>query len=164
MSDNDTAHMGGCLCGDLQYRVNGAPLWVTACFCRFCQRATGTLGVVEPIFDVAQFAMTTGTPARYDHVSNGSGKLVHVHFCATCGTKTHLTFERWPDRLGVYAGTFDDPGWFDFTPENSKFIFLDSAVRGAMVPAGFKTFRQHAATSDGTPLEPDILDEILHIR
>ncbi len=159
-----TTHDGGCLCGGLRYRVSGDPLWVTACVCRFCQRATGALGMVEPIFDSTRFQITEGTPSRYVHVSGGSGKAVNVHFCATCGTKTHLTFERWPDRLGVYAGSFDDPGWFAFTPENSKFIFLDDAVRGAMVPAGFKVFRQHAATADGTPLEPEVLHEVLHIR
>jgi len=159
-----THHEGGCLCGGLRYRVSHDPLWVTACFCRFCQRATGALGMVEPIFDIAHFAVTAGKPVRYDHVSGGSGKLVHVHFCASCGTKTHLTFERWPDRLGIYAGTFDDPGWFEFSPENSKFIFLEDAVRGAIVPAGFKTYAQHAATAEGTPLEPEILSEFLHIR
>ncbi|WP_052249144.1 GFA family protein [Leisingera sp. ANG-Vp] len=157
-------HDGGCLCGGLRYQVAGDPLWVTACFCRFCQRATGALGMIEPIFDTAQFQLSKGDPSRYVHVSAGSGKEVNVHFCAACGTKTHLTFQRWPDRLGVYAGTFDDPGWFEFAPDNSKYIFLDDAVRGAMVPPGFKTFRQHAATADGTPLEPEILDEVLHIR
>jgi hypothetical protein len=120
--------------------------------------------MIEPIFDIGAFEITQGTPTRYVHISAGSGKEVHVHFCATCGTKTHLTFERWPDRLGVYAGTFDDPGWFDFTPDNSKFIFLDSAARRTLVPAGFKTFAQHAAAPDGTPLPPEILEEILHIR
>ncbi len=155
---------GGCLCGALRYHVTAAPLWVTACFCSFCQRATGSQGMVEPIFDLDAFAVTHGRPTRYVHVSGGSGKEVYVHFCATCGTKTHLTFERWPDRLGVYAGSFDDPGWFDFTPENSKFIFLNAATRGTLVPPGFKTFAQHAATNDGTPLEPQILDEVLHIR
>ena len=157
-------HHGGCLCGALRYRVCAAPLWVTACFCRFCQRATGASGMIEPIFDVTAFEMTQGTPARYTHVSGGSGKEVYVSFCSTCGTKTHLNFERWPDRLGIYAGTFDDPGWFEFTPENSKYIFLDEAVRGASVPAGFKVYRQHAAETDGTPIDPEILQEALHFR
>ncbi|WP_204113901.1 GFA family protein [Shimia biformata] len=155
---------GGCLCGKLRYRVTTQPLWVTACFCHFCQRATGAQGMVEPIFDIDAFEITEGTPTRYVHISGGSGKEVQVHFCATCGTKTHLTFERWPDRLGVYAGTFDDPGWFEFSPGNSKFIFLDSAARGTLVPSGFKVFREHAATPDGTPLDPEVFDEILHIR
>ncbi|SMX38904.1 GFA family protein [Maliponia aquimaris] len=153
-------HAGGCLCGALGFEVTADPLWITACFCRFCQRATGSTGVIEPIFDATAFRITKGTPARYVHVSDGSGKEVHVHFCQTCATKTHLTFERWPDRLGVYSGAFDDPGWFDFTPANSKYIFLDEAPRGTMVPAGFTCFFQHAATPDGTPQEPFVPDEV----
>ena len=159
-----THHEGGCLCGRLRYCTTGDPLWVTACFCRFCQRATGAAGLIEPIFDLPQFEMTRGTPARYVHVSAGSGKDVNVHFCDRCGTKTHLTFERWPDRLGVYAGTFDDPGWFSFTPETGKYIFVGVAVRGAVVPPGFKHYQQHAATAAGEPIEPTILQEALHIR
>jgi hypothetical protein len=158
------AHDGGCLCGRIRYRVETDPLWVTVCFCSFCQRATGSTGMVEPIFDIGAFHVTAGAPRRYAHVSGGSGKLVHVHFCPDCGTKTHLTFERWPDRLGVYAGTFDQPGWFEFSPANSKFIFLDNAARGTLVPPGFKTYGQHAAGPDGTPLEPRVLDEVLHLR
>lgn len=158
-----TPHPGGCLCGALRFHVTAPPLWVTICFCHFCQRATGALGMVEPIFDRPGFSITKGVPKVYDHVSKGSGQNVHVHFCERCGTKTHLTFDRWPDRLGVYAGAFDDPGWFDVTPENSKYIFLDSAPRGAMVPAGYKTYRQHAATADGTPLDPEIFGHILHL-
>lgn len=157
-------HEGGCLCGGVRYRVTTDPLWVTACFCHFCQRATGAQGMIEPIFDTAAFEITRGTPRVYTHVSTGSGKGVHVHFCDTCGTKTHLTFERWPDKMGIYAGTFDDPGWFEFSPDNSKFIFLDSAARGTLVPAGFKTYRQHAATADGVPLAPEVLDAVLHLR
>ena len=92
-----------------------------------------------------------------------SGKVV-VPSARTVFFTSRRTFSRWPDRLGVYAGTFDDPGWFEFTPENSKYIFLDSATFAAFVPAGFKAFRQHAATVDGTPLEPEIFDHILHLR
>lgn len=159
-----TPQPGGCLCGALRYGVIAPPLWVTACFCTFCQRATGSQGMVEPIFDTEAFSVTSGTPRRYTHVSDGSGKDVHVHFCAACGTKTHLTFERWPDRLGIYSGTFDDPGWFDFTPDNSKYIFVDEAVRGTIVPPEFKIFARHATTSDGEPLDPLILKEARHIR
>lgn len=159
-----TAQTGGCLCGGIRYRASRDPLWVTACFCRFCQRATGSQGVALPVFETQAFEVVKGTPRVYDHVSEGSGKVIHVHFCDRCGTKTHLTFERWPDRLGVYSGTFDDPGWFAFTPENSKYIFLDEAVRGTLVPAGVRTFAQHAATADGTALDPVVFDTVLHIR
>lgn len=158
------SHAGGCLCGELRYEVTGVPLGVTVCFCTFCQRATGAQGMIEPIFEIDAFRFTRGTAKRYTHVSAGSGQEVYVHFCVDCGTKTHLTFARWPERLGVYAGTFDDPGWFAFTPENSKYIFVDDAARGTLVPAGFRTFGQHATTADGTPLDPVILDEVFHLR
>lgn len=159
-----TIHQGGCLCGALRYETVAEPLWVTVCFCHFCQRATGAQGMVEPIFDTLAFRVIKGVPKRYTHVSTGSGKGVFVHFCAEYGTKSHLTFERWPDRLGVYAGTFDDPGWFELSHENSKYIFLESAARGTLVPAGFKTFQQHAATAEGVTLDPVVLDEVLHLR
>jgi hypothetical protein len=159
-----TSQTGGCLCGALRFAVTTPPLWVTACFCDFCQRATGTMGIVEPIFDVTAFAMTRGEARVYSHVSGGSGKQVHIHFCPTCSAKTNLTFERWPDRLGVYSGAFDTPGWFAFTPETAKYIFVDEAVRGTVVPPGFKTFARHATDSDGAPLEPVIHQTYLHVR
>ena len=159
-----STHQGGCLCGALRYEVSTDPLWVTACFCKFCQRATGAQGLIEPIFEIDAFRVTKGEARRYTHVSSGSGQEVYVHFCANCGTKSHLTFARWPDRLGVYAGTFDAPGWFDFTSENSKYIFVDEATRGTLVPAGYKTYHAHAANPDGTPIDPEYLSEVLHIR
>jgi Uncharacterized conserved protein len=148
----------------VRYRVTTDPPVGDGLLCRFCQRATGALGMVEPIFDTQDFEVTKGAPKTYTHISTGSGKGVYVHFCDACGTKTHLTFERWPDRLGLYAGTFDDPGWYEFSPDNSKYIFLDSAVRGTLVPPGFKVYRQHAATAEGVPLDPEVLDEVLHLR
>ena len=154
---------GGCLCGALRYEVEGSPDWVTICFCRFCQRATGSHQMTEPIFHIDWFRITSGKPRVYTHISGGSGREVYAHFCDTCGTKTHLTFDRWPDRLGVYAGTFDDPGWFELSPETAKFIFLDEAPRGTLVPPGYKTYGQHAATADGTPLDPMILSEVRHV-
>jgi len=159
-----TPNQGGCLCGKVRYHVTRPPEWVTVCFCSFCQRATGAQGMTEPIFDADAFSITQGEPRRYTHISGGSGKAVYVHFCETCATKTHLTFERWPDRLGVYAGSFDDPGWFEMSPDTTKFIFLDNAARGTLVPPGYRTFAQHAATADGTALDATVLDEVLHIR
>ena len=68
--------------------------------------------------------MTAGTPAFYPHRSEGSGKIMNIHFCATCSTKIYLSFERFADVVGVFGSTFDDPDWFERTPENTKYIFL----------------------------------------
>ena len=84
-----TIHEGGCICGATSYETLGDPLRVTICHCRFCQRATGSAYMVEPIFRCEDLRVTKGSPATYQHRSQGSGKLVHVHFCAACGTKLY---------------------------------------------------------------------------
>ncbi len=157
-------HRGGCLCGAVRFAVESDPHLVTICFCRFCQQATGSNAMVEPIFDRDAFRLKQGTPRIYDHVSGGSGQAVHVHFCPTCGSKLYLTFDRWPQRLGVYAGAFDDPGWFEISPATTRFIFREEAVRGTMIPPGYEVYDRHAAEPDGTPAAPQVLSEILHLR
>jgi hypothetical protein len=114
--------------------------------------------MVEPIFRTEDLRITHGRPSVYDLRSAGSGKIVHVHFCQTCGTKLYLTFERFTDSCGVYAGTFDEPDWFAIGPDNAKHIFLDVARHDTVLPAGINVFRQHAMLNDGTPLEPVVFD------
>jgi hypothetical protein len=100
-----------------------------------------------------------GTPTIYRHQSSGSGKWVDVHFCATCGTKVFLTFERFPGAMGLYGGTFDDPNWFDRSNETTKHIFLSVAQRGTVIPADFNCFEEHAMTDAGEPIAPHRYDE-----
>jgi hypothetical protein len=157
-------HEGGCLCGSIRYRTTGDPARVTTCYCRFCQRATGSIGLVEPVFADAEFQITTGDPKLYSVISESSGKQVHIHFCETCGTKIHLSFERFPGFVGLYGGTFDDPDWFDRQGEGAKHIFLSAAAEGTMIPPGVACFEDHALTRDGDPVPPQIHDEIHVIR
>ena len=150
---------GGCLCGALRYATRAKPLHLTICHCTFCQRATGSAYMVEPIFEKASFEITSGTPATYALTSGGSGKQVTIHFCATCGTKLFLAFERFPEIFGVYGGTFDDPNWFARTPKMSRHIFLDFAQRGTIIPAGVGAFREHTMLNDGTPVAPMMFEK-----
>ena len=154
-----SVHAGGCLCGAVRYETLADPLRITFCHCRFCQRATGSAYMVEPIFRLEDFRITLGSPTIYQLRSAGSGKMVAVHFCPICGTKMRLTFERFTDTCGVYAGTFDNPDWFSVSPDNSKHIYLDVARHDTVVPAGIPMFRQHAMLNDGTPLEPVVHDQ-----
>tara|TARA_R110002095_G_scaffold157049_4_gene136314 strand:- start:758 stop:1252 length:495 start_codon:yes stop_codon:yes gene_type:complete len=149
---------GGCLCGNTRYEVASQPARVTICHCRFCQRATGSAYLVEPVFDARDFSVIKGTPKKYVHVSDGSGKEVHIHFCDNCGTKLFLTFERFADAVGVYGGTFDDPDWFEMTPGNTKHIFVGVAQRGTVIPPHINIFTEHAAKNDGTVIAPVVLD------
>jgi hypothetical protein len=84
--------------------------------------------------------------------------MVHVHFCPDCGTKLYLSFERFPDAVGVYGGTFDDPDWVEIRPDNAKHIFVGVGRHDTVIPAGMPAFEEHAMTKEGAPLEPHVLD------
>ena len=150
---------GGCLCGSIRYTASAQPIRVTYCHCKFCQRATGSAYMVEPIFEKKSFEIIKGKPATYTQASEGSGKQGSINFCAACGTKLYLDLERFPAIYGVYGGTFDDPNWFERSPEMTRHIFLDSAQNGTVIPTGVSTFRQHAILNDGTPVAPMVFEE-----
>lgn len=151
-------HEGGCLCGDVRYKVTAAPLRVTICHCTFCQRFTGSAFLVEPIFRQEQVVLTGALPKTHDHRSDGSQKRVTLNFCGRCGTTLYLDFERFPGFVGVCAGTFDDPNWFDRDPDTCRHIFTRSAQKGVVLPAGVKIYPEHELRLDGTPNKPTVLD------
>jgi hypothetical protein len=152
-------HEGGCVCGQVRYETLTDPARVTICHCKFCQRATGSAYMVEPIFRLEDLRVTQGSPTVYQLRSAGSGMLVHVHFCPVCGTKLYLTFERFTETCGVYAGTFDDPNWFSIRPDNARHIFIDMARHDTIIPPGVAAFGGHALRNDGAPLEPVVFDQ-----
>jgi hypothetical protein len=145
---------GGCLCGRVRYRVTAESTDVINCHCKFCQRATGGAYLVESLFSKEDFETTKGNTRIYEHISEGSGKTIHVNFCESCGTKLFLTFERFPATVGVYSGTFDDPDWFSRTPDNTQYFFLSEAPNGTIIPAGFEIFHEHYWESEGVASTP----------
>jgi hypothetical protein len=151
-------HQGGCVCEQGRYETLTDPVRVTICHCKFCQRATGSAYMVEPIFRTEDLRVMQGAPTIYQLRSNGSGKLVDVHFCAVCGTKLYLTFERFAETCGAYAGTFDDPNWFSISPDNARHIFIEAARHDTILPPGMATFGGHALRNDGTPMDPVVFD------
>ena len=73
-------NQGGCLCGAVRYATSTQPVRVTYCHCKFCQRATGSAYMVEPVFLKADFEIVSGEPATYTQASAGSGKAGHHPF------------------------------------------------------------------------------------
>ncbi len=152
-------HEGGCLCGEVRFVAKTAPARVTVCHCHFCQRTTGSAYMVQPVFAKADFEITKGTPKTYDVISTGSGKRVTVHFCPTCGARVMLTFERFPDGVGAFAGSFDDLDKLGLASVPSRHVFTDAAQPGTVLPAGIPLFHGHAIQLDGSANEPSVLTE-----
>jgi hypothetical protein len=150
---------GRCLCGDIEFGVEGPPNDVINCHCNFCQRATGSAYLVETMFDKDKFHLLRGKPKVFDHLSAGSGKAIHIHFCGKCGTKTHMLFERFPASVGVFSGTFDVSDWFDRPLENTLHFFLSTAPKGTVLPAGYEVYDAHYWQSEGVAAKPVIFAE-----
>lgn len=99
--DNRPFYTGGCQCGAVRFRVEGALGRASVCHCRMCQKATG--GFYAPLVSIrdARLEWTRGAPGRFD-----SSNLVARGFCAGCGTP--LTYEA-PDGVALMIGAFDHP-------------------------------------------------------
>lgn len=152
-------HSGRCLCSAQVFEVTGEPRDIINCHCNFCQRATGSAYLVETIFEKKNFRQVQGTPSVYEHRSDGSGKLIYIHFCGSCGTKTHMFFERFPDIVGVFSGTFDEKDWFERTRENTLHFFLSTAPKGTVLPAGFEVYDAHYWIADGIADTPHVFEQ-----
>lgn len=99
--DNRPQYTGGCQCGAVRFRVEGALGDASVCHCRMCQKAAG--GFYMPLVAVGQAKLdwTRGEPKKFQ--SSNFGKR---GFCGACGTP--LTYEA-PDGVALTIGSFDHP-------------------------------------------------------
>lgn len=140
---------GGCLCGQVRFTVNQAPVRTFACHCTFCQRVTGSSFFAESIFPMDAVHFNGGQLRQYEHRSDHSGKKVVVHFCPSCGSTLGLTFERWPDLHAISRGCLDDPNAVQVTSH----IWTRSAQTGVALPANVDCFAEARASLDGHPAQ-----------
>jgi hypothetical protein len=70
---------GGCRCGQVRFRVTGAPLVTMACHCTGCQRMTGGAYSLSSLYPAGKFAVTAGEP-----VQGGLRGTPRHQFCPSC--------------------------------------------------------------------------------
>ena len=78
-------YTGSCACGALEYSFEGEPINTVFCYCRECQKNTGSdkwFGVWVPI---NKFHFTKGEPSVFTRLGD-SGKKMNHNFCSTCAT------------------------------------------------------------------------------
>ena len=98
---------GGCLCGDIRYRIVGEPLVTSFCHCRSCRLATGAPAAAWVILRDGDLIIDQGTPVVFR-----SSPHVERTFCGRCGTS--LTYRR-ADRentIDIHTATLDEPDAF----------------------------------------------------
>jgi hypothetical protein len=98
---------GGCACGAVRYEFDGDPTFMLNCHCRDCQRATGS--AYAPVVVVPRNAIRMTGELRYYKVTGESGSFVERGFCPKCGSRIAGKLERFPEIVGLLAGSLDDP-------------------------------------------------------
>jgi hypothetical protein len=98
---------GGCLCGEVRYRIQGEPLVSATCQCRTCRKASAAAIVPWLHLEAANLSFIAGEPVAFK-----SSPPVMRTFCGRCGTPlTYWTADYGPT-IDVATGSLDDPDAF----------------------------------------------------
>lgn len=121
---------GGCICGDIRFRLWSKPLFVHCCHCRWCQRETGTSFALNALIEADRLAVLGGHVEVGDAPSY-SGNGQRILGCPAC------RISLWSDYSGagdkehfVRIGTLDDAN--RFTPDIH--IFTESKQDWVILP------------------------------
>ncbi|MBZ8142196.1 aldehyde-activating protein [Rubrivivax gelatinosus] len=107
---NTTAPLdGGCDCGHVRYRLDGAPLIAHACHCRWCQRETGSAFALNAMIENDRLQRLAGEP-EIVLTPSASGQGQRIARCPQC------RLALWSHYAGsgplvafVRIGTLDEP-------------------------------------------------------
>ena len=120
------AHVGKCLCGQIQFSIDAEPQGARMCWCRDCQRIASGSATVNVLFS-EEAVRYTGQMTTL-RLTADSGNIVERGFCPHCGSQMYSkTIERSGMPMRVRAGTLDDPELMAPT----AIIWADSAPRWA---------------------------------
>ena len=100
---------GGCLCGEVRYRVNAKPYFVHCCHCRDCQRLSGAAFAINAMVEAKHVELLQGKTETIRVPSpSGIGQLVVR--CHTCKTAVWSHYGPAQEKICfMRAGTLDDP-------------------------------------------------------
>ena len=100
-------HTGGCLCGALRYEAHGEPMYAGYCYCRDCQRASGSAFI--PFMGFAQGNVRFSGATRQFRARAARGGDAVRNSCPICASLVFGGELGRTDYFTIYAGTLDDP-------------------------------------------------------
>lgn len=137
-NETETALEGGCTCGDVRYRLDGAALIVHACHCRWCQRESGGAFAVNAMLETTDIRRLRGDTERA-RLPSASGKGQVVVRCAKCRITLWSHYAGGGEAIAfVRVGTLDTP---DALPPDVH-IFTASKQAWLALPEGAPAFEE----------------------
>ena len=98
---------GGCLCGDVQYEVEGEPFRTANCHCDDCRKATGSAYATNLFFKEEQIIIMQGAPTKFQHLADSNSTMTK-EFCGNCGSQIFGSGTNRPGTKNVKVGSIDD--------------------------------------------------------
>lgn len=95
---------GGCNCGAIRYRIEGAPLRVSHCHCGTCRRASGAVAATFAAFPADAVTWEGAAPVTWR-----SSDFAFRRFCGVCGSQLEFGFDDRPEIRVIAVGGLDDP-------------------------------------------------------
>jgi hypothetical protein len=95
---------GGCLCGDIRYRLLSAPFDAGYCHCRICQRASGAPFLAFATVPRSHFQIFQGEIVSYRSSEAGLRGI-----CPKCGTQLTIKVDFQPDTIDFTIASLDAP-------------------------------------------------------
>jgi hypothetical protein len=132
---------GGCRCGTVRYECTADFIIMSLCYCRDCQRLSGSAFGSFVLIPPGSMRLKKGQPRHYT-AETDSGRLMTREFCGDCGSPLFV----WTDNIfGIAAGSLDEPSVL----QPSMAIWLDSAQSWAPIPGHLQRFPRNPPISSG---------------
>ena len=105
---------GGCICGEVKYKLTETPLFTQACHCKDCKILTGSSYVINSSV-LENTLIVEGEVSSSEGLKGGSDKPFKAYFCTKCGTYLYTDYDSAVGRMNVRTKTLDKSK--DFPPQ-----------------------------------------------
>jgi len=110
MTKYSVPYEGGCRCGDIRYRCQSEPMMSYHCYCRDCQKESGSGYASRIAVNTPDFELVRGDPKWYG-TGPDDGTRVRRYFCASCGSAVY-SINSQVELVFISVGGLDDPSVF----------------------------------------------------
>jgi hypothetical protein len=98
-------YTGSCLCGGVQFRIEGELAPIQVCHCQQCRKAQGTPFATNIPVPAARFEIRSGRELLSAYESSLGKQRV---FCSRCGSPLYSRRDTAPDVVRIRAGTINE--------------------------------------------------------
>ncbi len=131
---NETeSRSGKCTCGEVEYHLAKAPMFVHCCHCTWCQRETGSAFAINALIESHEVQLLKGNPETIEIPSNsGIGQMISR--CASCKTVLWSNYGAAKESVSfIRVGTLENPNTCPpdihiFTSTMQDWVVLDEST------------------------------------